>query len=237
MRKAGLVVLVLILVGVWTVTDAADGKNVFRFGAAYVSPTGDLSGEESVNEDLGDGTMLSLEGTLTLEPQSEVALLLGYERRVTDLFGVEFMVWNAKHDVDGRFNGEYWLLDSGTGELIEHGAIQFAETLGDVKVTPLTAGLNFHLTRQSRFDLYVGPTIGYVLYGDLDIGDERLSIDDDFTWGAAFGVDLPMGDKGWMFSGALRYLDTEASPDDLGPTDESLDVSPWVVQVSAGYRF
>jgi outer membrane protein W len=219
MRTTGYLIVVLCLIGSWTATDAADGKNVFRFGGAYVSPTGDISGEESVNEDLGDGTMLSLEGTLTLEPQGEFALLLGYERRVTDLFG------------------EYWLLDSGTGELIENGSIRFTETLGDVKVMPLTAGLNFHLTRQSRVDVYVGPTIGYVFYGDLDVEDERLSIDDDFTWGAALGFDLPMGDQGWMFSGALRYLDTEASPDDLGPGDESMDVSPWVVQVSAGYRF
>lgn len=237
MRTTGLVVVVLCLIGSWTVAEAADGKNVFRFGAAYVSPTGDISGEESVNEDLGDGTMLSLEGTLTLEPQGEIALLLGYERRVTDLFGVELMVWNAKHDVDGSFDGEYWLLDSGTGELIENGTIQFTETLGDVKVMPLTAGLNFHLTRQSRVDLYIGPTIGYVFYGDLDVEDERLSIDDDFTWGATLGLDLPMGDKGWIFSGALRYLDTEASPDDLGPGDQSMDVSPWILQVSAGYRF
>lgn len=237
MRKTGVVVLALCMVGAWSVADAADGKNVFRFGGAFVSPTGDLSGEDSVSEDLGDGTMLSIEGTLTLEPQSEIALLLAYERRFTDLFGLEFVVWNAKHDLDGRFQGEYWLLDSDTGELIETGPLQFTETLGDVKMTPLTAGINFHLTRQSRFDLYVGPTIGYVSYGDLGVGEEKLSLDGDFTWGATVGVDLPFGAKGWMFTGALRYLDTEASPDELGPGDESLDVSPWVVQVSAGYRF
>ena len=237
MRTVGVVILALFLVGAWSAAGAADGKNVFRFGGAFVSPTGDLSGEESVTEDLGDGTMLSLEGTLTLEPQSEVALLLGYERRIRDLFGLEFVMWNAKHDVDGQFSGEYWLLDSDTGDLIDNGTLQFTETLADVKMMPLTAGINFHLMRQSRFDLYVGPTIGYVFYGDLGIGEDELSIDDDFTWGGTIGFDLPLGAKGWMFTGALRYLDTEASPDDLGPGDESLDVSPWIVQLSAGYRF
>jgi outer membrane protein W len=237
MRKAIVAIFALCIVGAWSVASAADGKNLFRFGGAFVSPTGDLSGEESDSADLGDGTMISLDGTLTLEPQSEFALLLGYERRFTDLFGLEFVAWNAKHDVDGRFSGEYWLLDSDTGKLIENGTLQFTETLGDVKVMPLTAGLNFHLTRQSRFDLYVGPTVGYVFYGNLDVEGERLSIDDDFTWGATLGFDLPMGGKGWMLTGALRYLDTEASPDDLGPGDQALDVAPWVVQVSAGYRF
>lgn len=237
MRTAGVVVLVLCLVGACGVADSADGKNVFRFGGAYVSPTGDLSGEESAEEDLGDGTMLALEGTLTIEPQSEMALLLGYERRFTDLFGLELVMWNAKHDVDGRFDGDYWLLDSETGGLIETGSLAFTEKLGDVSVTPLTAGVNFHLTRQSRIDLYAGPTIGYVLYGDLGIGEEKLPIDDDFTWGAVVGVDVPLGEKGWMFTGAVRYLDTEASPEDLGPGDNALDVSPWIVQVSAGYRF
>jgi outer membrane protein W len=106
-----------------------------------------------------------------------------------------------------------------------------------VKVMPLLAGVNFHLLQQSRVDLYVGPTIGYVLYGDFGVEDESLSIDDDFTWGATVGVDVPFGTKGWMFTGALRYLDTEASPEEMGPGDAALDVSPWIVQVSAGYRF
>jgi outer membrane protein W len=50
-------------------------------------------------------------------------------------------------------------------------------------------------------------------------------------------LDIPLGDKGWMLTGAARYLDTEAEPKDMGPGDVPLDVQPWVVQISAGYRF
>lgn len=72
-------------------------------------------------------------------------------------------------------------------------------------VTPLTAGLDSRLTRQSRFDLCAGPTLGYVSYGDFGVGEEILSIDDDFTWGATVGMARARGLLGpWRLAGAVR---------------------------------
>lgn len=237
MRRSLIIGLAACVVGLGVVAEAAEGKNVIRFGGAYVSPTGDLSGAYSIEGDLGNGTMLTVEGTLTLEPQSAVAPFFGYERRFTNRLGLEVATWLAKHDVDGRVQGTYWLLDSGTGMLIETGSIDVTDTFGEVNVMPLSVGLNVHLIPKSRVDLYVGPTLDYVFYGDFKVEGESLSIDDDVTWGAVLGLDIPLGDKGWMLTGAARYLDTEAEPTDMGPGDAPLDVKPWIVQISAGYHF
>lgn len=238
MRKLNWIVAVLITFGMWSIAGAADQKNVVRFGGAYVSPTGDLSGEDSFSEDLGDGTTLAFAGSLTLESQSAASPFLGYERRFTDLLGLEFTVWSADHDVDGRLQGTAWLLDSNTGELISVASLDVTEKVGKVSVTPLTAGLNFHLTPRSRADVYLGPFVSYVLYGDFEVeGADSMAIDDDFAFGGVVGVDIRLGSGGWILTGAGRYLDTSASPKDLGPGDDPLDVKPWVVQVSAGVKF
>lgn len=238
MRTKARLLLGLSILGVATLAAAADGDNIIRFGGAYVAPTGDLTGEASFVEDLGDGTTLAFDGTLTLEPQSEAALFVGYERRLTDLLGVEFTLWGAEHDVDGQLKGTAWLLDSNTGELITTAPIDATEKLGTVTVNPVTAGVNFHLTPNARADLYLGPFVSYVLYGDLEAeGEQALAIDDDFGWGAVVGVDISLGKSAWLLTGAARYLDTEASPKDLGPDDDPLDVTPWVVQISAGVKF
>ena len=237
MRNLTWIVPVVIAFGVSSIAGAADEKNIVRFGGAYVAPTGDWTGDASFSEDLGDGTMLAFDGTLTLEPQGQAAIFLGYERRFTDLLGLEFTTWSARHDVDGRLQGTVWLLDSNTGELIDTAPIDATEKIGDVTVAPLTAGLNFHLTPRSRVDFYLGPMISYVVYGDLESEGETLGIDPDFAFGAVAGVDIPLGKGRWLLTGAVRYLDTSATFEDMGSGDDPLDVKPWVAQVSAGVKF
>lgn len=235
-RTCGIVLASCAIVGSG-ITEAAEGPNVVRFGVAYVAPTGDLSGPVSISGDLGDGTMLAFEGTLTLEPQPEVALFFAYERRFSDLLGAEIGVWNAKHDVDGRLNGTYWLLDSGSGMLLETGPLDVTEKYGDVSVMPFTVGLNFHLTRKSRVDLYAGPFVAYVFYGDFEVAGESLGVEDEVTWGGVVGLDVPVGEGGWLLTGAVRYLDTEATPENSELGGDPIDVTPWVAQLSAGVRF
>lgn len=237
MRRTTAILLPFCAIVGWGVTEAAEGPNVVRFGAAYVAPTGDLSGPVFGSADLGDGTTLAFEGTLTLEPQPEAALFFAYERRLSGLLGVEVGAWNAKHDVDGRLAGTYWLLDSGSGMLIETGPLDFTEKYGDVSVMPFTVGLNFHLTRESRVDLYAGPFFSYVFYGDFEVAGESLGVEDDVTWGGVVGLDVPIGEGGWLLTGAVRYLDTEATPENSELGGDPIDVTPWVAQLSAGVRF
>jgi outer membrane protein W len=237
MRQEFRISVVLCALAGWGVASAAEGPNVVRFGVGYVAPTGDLSGPVSISADLGDGTTLAFEGTLTLEPQSEMALFFAYERRFSDLLGAEVAVWNAKHDVDGRLAGTYWLLDSGSGMLIETGPLDFTEKYGDVSVMPFTVGLDFHLTPKARVDLYAGPFVAYVFYGDFEVEGESLGVEDDVTWGGVVGLDVPIGKGGWLLTGAVRYLDTEAEPENRELGGDPIDVTPWVAQLSAGVRF
>lgn len=238
MSRTRLVCLVLVAIGFWSSGWSEDRKSVLRFGGAYVMPSGDLTEPVSfAGEDLGDGTMLAFDGTLTIEPQDSGALTIGYEYRLNDLLGFDFVLLNATSDVDGRARGTFWINDSTTGELIETGPLDETDEVGDVTLTPVTVGINFHLTPKSKLDLFVAPVIGYVFYGDLDLSGEKIAMEDDFTYGATVGLDIPLGGEHWVFNGALRYLSAETKPDEPGSPGESLDVNPVVFQVAAGYRF
>jgi outer membrane protein W len=230
--------MALVAIGFWSSGWSEGGKSVVRFGGAYVMPSGDLTEPISFGgEDLGDGTMLSFDGKLTLEPQDSGAVTVGYEYRMNELLGFDFVLLNAKSDVDGRLRGTFWINDSNTGELIDTGPLDETEGVGDVTFTPLTVGVNFHLTPRSKLDFFVAPVVGYVLYGDLDLSGEKIAMEDDFAYGATVGFDIPLGGDHWVFNGALRYLSTETKPDEPGFEGESLDVSPVVLQVAVGYRF
>jgi len=216
----------------------ADAHSVLRFGGSYTAPTGDITeGFAFTGVDLGNGTMLAFDGTLTLEPQEAAAPTIDFEYRLSDRIGVDVTLLRANSDVDGRLRGTYWINDSTTGLLIDTGPLEATEDFGDVTFSPLTLGANFHLTPESKLDFYVAPVIGYVLYDNLDLSGETLRLKDDFAWGATAGLDVPIGKGRWLFNGALRYLATEAEVDEAGAGGESLDVNPFAIQIAAGYRF
>ena len=108
----------------------------------------------------------------------------------------------------------------------------------DVDWLALTAGVNFHLTKpESKFDLFIGPFIGYVNFDDpsYTLGDQttKPKLDNEFTWGIHLGFDVPAR-KGWGFYGGVRYFDlgVEVQSDDI-----ELDVNPIVVGAGISYRF
>ncbi len=209
-----------------------------RFGAGWAMPSGDLTEPVSfTGQDLGNGTMLAFDGTVSLEPQDAAALVVGYEYRFNPRLGFDVTLLQTNPDVDGRLHGTYWINDSTTGDLIETGPLDVTEHIGDLTVTPLMLGLNVHLTPKSKLDVYVAPAIGYVSYGDMNVEGEKISLKSDFAWGATAGLDVPIGKGGWVLSGALRYVSSSADVDEPGAAGESLDMRLFVVQVGAGYRF
>ena len=217
---------------------AEDEPNALRFGLAYVMPTGDLSLPfESGGEDLGDGTMLAFDASLTLEPQDSPGFTIGYEHRFSGLFGLEAVLLRTTSDIDGRLQGTFWINDINSGELIETGPLDETEELGDLTFTPLTFGANFHLTRGSRIDLYVGLFLGFVFYGDLDIEGEKVSMENGFTRGANLGIDVPFGEGKWALNVALRYQNIDAEIDEEGFEGDPIEINPLTLQVGASYRF
>jgi outer membrane protein W len=187
-------------------------------------------------EPIDPSTRIEFAGDLILEPQEELGLWLEYERRFGARIGLDVALLQSGHDVDGTVKGTLMLVDNMTDDVLEMTQVSETEKIGEIDFTPLFVGVNFHLTPARPLDVYLGPFLAWVTYGDLEFDDESISIDDDFAIGAVAGVDVPFGRGRWCFSGALRYLGTEADPGS-GPDDHPLDVNPWIVHAGVGYRF
>ncbi len=107
-------------------------------------------------------------------------------------------------------------------------------------VTPLTAGLNFHLTPENPIDAYIGAFVAWVNYGDATFNNagtnQRVRIGSDYGWGLIAGADIPLGRRGWTMHGSFRYLKTRLQSD-AGPLQVQGDINPIIVSVGIGFRF
>lgn len=119
-----------------------------------------------------------------------------------------------------------------------------------LRMTPVLAKLNVHLTPESRVDFYLGPVAGRMMYGDFEV-EAHSSLDgetvrgsarteDDWTWGAHIGMDVPVGDRGLFFTAGATWLraevEIEGDPEDEEDTLRS-DLDPFIAQIGFGYRF
>jgi outer membrane protein len=111
------------------------------------------------------------------------------------------------------------------------------------RITPVYAALNVHLTPDSRADLYVGPLLAYVVYSSFDLVvdpwflTEGFVTENDFGIGINVGLDVRLGEGGWLLSAAFKYLDTTLV---ASPPDESVgrtDIDPMIFSIGVGYRF
>jgi outer membrane protein W len=143
-------------------------------------------------------------------------------------------------------------LSASTAEIEEEFTFGFFDdsvTIGTaLRMTPVLAKLNVHLTPDSRADLYLGPVAGRVMYGDFDVtvhssfdGETvrgSVKTEDDWAWGAHIGVDVPVGDRGLFFNAGITWLKAEVEIEDPeeGGTFTS-DLDPVIAQVGFGYRF
>jgi outer membrane protein W len=128
-------------------------------------------------------------------------------------------------------------------------------TESDLRITPLLARLNVHLTPGRRADLYLGPVAGYVLMSDLTqrftvpgleleaIGvDFEIPTEDQFTWGAHVGLDVRLGRGNSFLTAGATYLDLPLEVQAIGIPEEavetiSTDFDPLVVHLGYSYRF
>jgi len=159
------------------------------------------------------------DGSQTSELSSELGFQASFEYMVTGLIGIEPALAMTTHDVD--------VTDSAAPDL----------TLGEIDVFNLNANLNFHLLRESKLDLFLGPTLGYAFWGDLEteVFGIEFPADDEFIYGLNLGLDVPFGQSSWSFTGALNYLLSEMSLE--GSSGAALGVDPLQVKVGVSYRF
>ncbi len=145
------------------------------------------------------------------------------EYRVSDRLGIDVGVLSAAPSIGAHID-------------IGHGRVRLAS---GVTVTPITAGLNVHLTPGSRADVYVGPLLAYITYSgaEITIGpgvEQSVGGSHDAGIGANLGVDVGLGNGRWSLGGSLRYIQTaDTAPGEHG----SLGFDPVILSVGFGYRF
>jgi len=187
------VIAVVALLVVAPEAHAADPRIVLRGGAGWISTSGEWTGDLLLTEGL---SVTKLEADGTIGPQ------LSLEYAFTPLVGGEVSVLQGSQEIKGSGLG---FPRAGFGRVTER---------------PILLGVNLHVTRSRKFDLYLGPVIGWVIWGDLtpsavaqqEVTIGAINMRDDFAWGVNAGVDVPFA-KHWAFNFDLRDLDYSARTD------------------------
>jgi outer membrane protein W len=216
-RRLCLFALVLTLF-TFTTALAEKGDSKIRFGIQWISPTGDASAT--------DGSV-----TIDLEADAATGPFFEYEYMVGDKAGFFANLSTQNHDIDADAS------DPST-------PVTLSATIGDVDVTPLELGLNFYVVQNDSVQLFLGPKIAYVFYGDVELdsqfvdpGDPSdVSTDDELGYGANLGLDVPFGEGGWGFFVGLQYLVLSLETDEGGDSVD-LDIDPFVLRAGVGKRF
>ena len=198
---------------------AEKGDNKIRFGVQMVSPTGDVSFDD-------------VDERVEIEADSAVGPFFEFERMVTDRAGVFGNLSLQTHDVDAVITD------------LSPGGLTVSGTVAEIDVMPLEFGVNFYVFQNDSIDFYLGPKLAYVFYGDvefdpafLDPGDPgEIPTEDDFAYGANFGLDASFGESGWMFSAGLQYLIMAVETDE-GVDSLEVDIDPFVIKVGVGKKF
>jgi outer membrane protein W len=149
----------------------------------------------------------------------------------------------------GEYQFSRWLgvdigaLASGSAEVRASAGIGDIGTAVQVSsFVPLTVGLNVHLIPRSRPDLYIGPLLAYSIFSDVGVqtgltgATSFESVDNDLGYGAILGLDLPLGQKGWLFNLNLRHIKTEMNGRE-GSDRIDADYDPTIFAIGFGYRF
>jgi outer membrane protein W len=194
--------------------DAGESPWRLRLFAVSMNPTGDEVVVEGSGERIGFDAGGGYGGGFELE------------YRASRRLGIDFGVLTASPVID---------------VLIDEAGVITASA--KPRITPVYAGLNVHLTLDSRADLYLGPMLAYVIYSSFDLVTdpwfmrEWFETENDFGIGLNIGLDLRLGDGGWLLSAAFKYLDTtlEASPPDEGVGRS--DIDPMIFSIGFGYQF
>lgn len=113
-----------------------------------------------------------------------------------------------------------------------------------MSVSGITAGLDIHLTPDSRVDLYVCPMVAVMQFGGLwfETRDHHLGaaidFDEDLAVGAGLGLGVPFGEHSrWSFNASLTHLESTLNGGDRNGLrlDESYDAT--LFGLGFGYRF
>jgi len=210
-------VLITIFVALATLPGTASADDdpwKFRFAVVSMNPKG------------GTFVVSESDETFSYQSGSGVGLALDFEYRASRRLGIDFGIISASPGFTVAVDAEPLSVSASS----------------DIRITPIYAALNIHLTPEGRFDLYIGPLLAYVTYDRFELVAEPelregFSAEEGFGFGAVLGLDIGLGSGRWSLTTAIRYLDTtlEASPSDGGVG--KTDIDPTIFSVGFGYRF
>ena len=217
-RHTLLSTLVLALALLAQPADAQDDRWQLRISGVWVDPDVDFS---DVDSD-GDRVRAGADGT--------IGLGLALERRFSPRLGFEVGALHAAPDVT---------LDA---DLAGGARFNVSDSVG---FTAVTAGLNIHFTPDKAVDVYAGPLLAFVSFGDVgfrvQVAGQTLAEDfstgDEFAFGAQIGADIGLGDGPWSLNLAARYLDVGLEVTDDGGETTDLGFDPLILSAGFGYRF
>ena len=187
------VVVVAALLSLVPAAFAADQKNIVRGGLFYSHPTGDFS-----------------EAGARFEPDNAIGVQGSYERKLSDLIGINFLAGYVNYDVDVKVGG-------------------FSAKFAEQPALPLSANLLFHPIRNKNVDWYIGPGVSYVQYDDADVesrfGGGKVKSSNDTALGVQTGLDIKFGDGVWGLNLDLQYIRTSADDLDVDPINFGVGVA------------
>jgi outer membrane protein len=140
----------------------------------------------------------------------------------TDHISAELLCCVARHDVGA--------VDTSLGPV----------DLGEITHFPPTVTLKYRWTDTGPFEPYVGAGVNYTHFFDEDPGAvTEISYDDSFGPALQAGFDYRL-DEHWALNVDVRkiWISTDVTIQ-AGATriDANVDIDPWVVSTSIGYRF
>ena len=140
-------------------------------------------------------------------------------------FGYEFGVeWRPIN----RLGFELAYLDIDQDVEIEGTAV------GEVGFNPINITVNFHVINRNVFNWYIGPTVSFVDWGDVEFpGFGSAEVESETTIGASTGFTIGLGET-FSLQFGLRYIDSKAESVEL---DEKVDVDPLFATVGVAFRF
>ena len=148
--------------------------------------------------------------TEAVKASKEFGFNVGAEFRASSMLGIELAYLYAKENVESDASG----------------------VLGETTFQPISATLNLHLPT-GKLDLYGGPTVSYVNWGDLEIpSGPSVKLDPETAFGLSAGGDIDIA-PGFAVTGGLRWLSLKAKPEG----GEAVDVNPLFARVGIAAKF
>jgi opacity protein-like surface antigen len=180
--------------------NAEEPSNIFRLGVGYMNVDGGTSQVGSFRAEFDDTSQLQF----------------GYERKLSELIGLDFGVRSASPEI--TFDG--------------------SDTSKSVAFATLTFGSMFHLARGPRVDLFLGPQLGLSALEDIKTPQGKARSKANLALGARLGADVRIG-RGWAVGVGVEYQAAKLRISDEGKFKGEGDfkLNPLSASVNASYRF